>query len=69
MSSRCVFYNRNPAKSVQRQRNSIYYTELHVSTYFKSSSSSQFVLKYIEERILSPKNVMKTIQMLKLLWS
>jgi hypothetical protein len=31
--------------SVQTQLNSIYYTELHVSTYFRSSSGSQLVFK------------------------
>jgi hypothetical protein len=32
-------------KSVQTQLNSIYYTELHVLTYFRSFSGSQFVFK------------------------
>jgi hypothetical protein len=33
------------SKPVQTQINSIYYTELHVSTYFRSSSVSQFVFE------------------------
>jgi hypothetical protein len=32
-------------KSVRTQLNSVYYTELNVSTYFRSSSGSQFVFK------------------------
>jgi hypothetical protein len=46
-----LFITEIKSKSIQTQLNSIYYTKLHVSTYFRSSSGSQFVLKHIEEGI------------------
>jgi hypothetical protein len=42
------------SKSVQRLLNSIHYTELHVSTYFRSSSGSQFLfITYLGRNINS----------------
>ena len=43
----CCVVNSNKIKpiSVQTQINSIYYIELHVSTYLRSSSGSQLVIK------------------------
>jgi hypothetical protein len=37
-----LFITEIKSKSLQTQLNSIYYTELDVSTYFRSSSGSQF---------------------------
>jgi hypothetical protein len=37
--------------SVQTQLNSIYYIELHDSTYLRSSSGTHLVLKHTEEEI------------------
>ena len=42
------------SKSLQTQLNSIYYTELQVSTYFRSSSGSQFVFKTYLGTNISP---------------
>jgi len=46
MSFRCVVNSTNiKLMSVTTHLNSIYYTELHVSTYVRSTSGSQFVYK------------------------
>jgi hypothetical protein len=53
--------------SVQTQLNSIYYIELHVSTYLRSSSGSQLVLKHAEEEIYIMEVCRTQLQLLKLL--
>jgi hypothetical protein len=52
--------------SAQTQLNSIYYTELHVSTYLRSSSCSQLVLKHTEEEIYIMYVGKTQLQLLKL---
>jgi hypothetical protein len=51
------------SKSAQTEPNSINYTELHVSTYLRSSSCSQFVFKmyeYFKHKILKYINILNT---------
>jgi hypothetical protein len=49
-TDRFLSYKRITSVCVQTKIDSIYYTELHVSTYFHSSSGSQLVFKTYKGR-------------------